>query len=63
MNNDWELIAQRKLFDATGLRVGDIVKDSLTGENGILYLSGSGYAAVKLTNGRRVIWGNHFEKV
>jgi hypothetical protein len=63
MNNDWELIAQRKLFDATGLRVGDTVTDSLTGETGTMYLSGIGYACVMLSSGRRVMWGNHFVKV
>lgn len=62
MNNNWELIAQRNIFDATGLKIGDKLVNPETGETGTLYLSDIGYACVMLSNGRRVIWGDCFRK-
>jgi hypothetical protein len=57
-----ELIAQEKLFQATGLKVGDFVIDRLTGHKSILYLSGIGYACVRTGEWRAEIWRAGFVK-
>ena len=50
-----ELDAQLKLFRATGLKEGDAVRNTFTGDTGYLYFSGLGFACVR-TKGPSRIW-------
>lgn len=58
---NWELQQHEKLFKATGLKVGDRVVNDL-GQEGTLYLSGIGYACVRLGEKYAVIWDKSFVK-
>ena len=57
-----ELDSHRKIYNATGLKAGDSVIDPRRTSGVSCICLGIGYAAVKLSDGRRVIWHSGFVK-
>lgn len=58
-----EFDVQKKLFKATGLKIGDEVRDPVLELQGNIYISEAGYVCIRTGEWRGVIWHDGFKKV